>query len=101
MRLKKPMVVVSAAALLALAACGGSGDGGGPGTNEPTEIGAGGNAGAGQDPNREAPAPDIEGAQTGGTLKVISVNGLNTMDPSEAYYTNTASILSGLVTRSL
>jgi peptide/nickel transport system substrate-binding protein len=101
MRLKKPMIVVSAAALLALAACGGSGEGGGPGTDEPTEIGAGGNAGAGKDPNREAPAPEIEGAQTGGTLKVISVNGLNTMDPTEAYYTNTASILSSLVTRSL
>jgi peptide/nickel transport system substrate-binding protein len=100
MRLKKPMIVVTTAAFLALAACGG-GDGGGPSGDEPTAIGEGGGAGAGKDPNREAPAPEIEGAQTGGTLKVISVNGLNTMDPTEAYYTNTSSILSGLVTRSL
>ena len=48
-----------------------------------------GSAGSGKDPNREAPAPEIEGAQKGGTVKVISVAGLNTMDPTEAYYTNT------------
>lgn len=100
MRLKKPMIVVSTAAILAVAACGG-GDSGGPGGDEPTTLAAGGSAGSGKDPNRQAPAPDIEGAQEGGTLKVISVAGLNTMDPTEAYYTNTGSILSGLVTRSL
>ncbi|MBA2463845.1 MAG: hypothetical protein H0V42_02555 [Nocardioidaceae bacterium] len=32
---------------------------------------------------------------------MLSANGLTTMDPSEAYYTNTSSILSGLVIRSL
>lgn len=100
MRLKKPIIAASTVALLALAACGG-GDGGSntPGADQ-TFI-EGGGAGAGKDPDREAPAPDIEGAQAGGTLKVISIAGLNTMDPTEAYYTNTASILSSLVTRSL
>ena len=110
MRLKKPIVTVSAVALLALAACGGSDDngsggpgpGGGPGGTQPTAVPSGGTAGQGKDPTRgTGPAPAISGAKTGGTVKVISVAGLNTMDPTEAYYVNTASILSGLVTRSL
>ena len=102
MRLKKPIIALSTVGLLALAACGGSGNpDGGPGGETDTFV-EGGAAGAGQDPTRiEGPAPEIEGAQEGGTVKVISVAGLNTMDPTEAYYVNTASILSNLVTRSL
>jgi peptide/nickel transport system substrate-binding protein len=100
MRLKKPMIAVSTVALLAAAACGGSsGNGGSPGNTE--SFSEGGQAGQGKDPTREAPAAPIEGAQTGGIVKVISVAGLNTMDPTEAYYVNTSSILSGLVVRSL
>jgi peptide/nickel transport system substrate-binding protein len=99
MRLKKPMIAVSTVALLAVAACGGSGGGGGGGNTE--SFITGGSAGSGKDPNRQAPAPEIEGAQSGGIVKVISVAGLNTMDPTEAYYVNTSSILSGLVVRSL
>ncbi len=101
MRLNKPIVAVSTVALLALAACGGSGGGGGDPADQ-TEFKEGGSSGQGQDPTRsEGPAPEIEGAQTGGTAKVISFAGLNTMDPTEAYYTNTASILQNLVVRSL
>jgi len=103
MRLKKPIIAVTAVAMLALAACGGDDDGGGsagPDAGDATFT-EGGASGQGKDPNREAPAAEIEGAQTGGTARVISVAGLNTMDPTEAYYINTASILSGLVTRSL
>jgi len=99
MRLKKPMIAVSAVALLAVAACGGGGDSGGSGVGNES-FSEGGQAGQNQEV-REAPAPDIQGAQDGGTVKVISVAGLNTMDPTEAYYVNTSSILSGLVTRSL
>ena len=101
MRLKKPAVALSATALLALAACGGSS------TSASTPLTTNGNfqhqgeAGLFMDPNAKAPAPPIPGAQQGGTLTVLSVKGLTTMDPTEAYYTNTASILSGLVTRSL
>ena len=69
--------------------------------DEQASLGEAGGAGAGKDPNRQAPAAEIEGAQEGGTVKVISVAGLNTMDPTEAYYANTISILSNLVTRSL
>lgn len=104
MRLKKPIVAVSATALLALAACGGSGSNGGttPSGGPPTAVPTGGNAGAGKDPTRtNGPAPVIAGAQKGGTVTVTSFAGLNTMDPTEAYYTNTSSILSGLVIRSL
>nr|MBA3233182.1 ABC transporter substrate-binding protein [Propionibacteriales bacterium] len=101
MRLKKPIVAVSTVALLALAACGGSGNGGAPGGGGDTFV-EGGGAGSGTDATRtDGPAPEIDGAKTGGTATVVSALGLNTMDPSEAYYTNTASILSGLVTRSL
>ena len=107
MRFKKPIIAVTTAvAMVSLAACGGSG-GNGNGDNGSDDNGNSGvdtsklgSAGAGQDPTRKAPAT-IEGAAEGGTVKVISYAGLNTMDPTEAYYTNTASILSGLVTRSL
>lgn len=108
MRSKKPIVAVSAVAFLAAAACGGSGDsgsgdtpGGGPGgSTPPSAVPSGGAAGEGKE-EREAPAPDIAGAQTGGIVRVISVAGVNSLDPTEAYYTNSAAILSGLVTRSL
>jgi len=108
MRLRNPVIAVSTAALLSLAACGGSGEdpdpsAGGESSEEVTEgsgSGKGGAAGGGSE-EREGAAPEIEGAEAGGTMKVISANGLNTMDPSEAYYTNTYSILAGLVTRSL
>ncbi|HSE72840.1 MAG TPA: ABC transporter substrate-binding protein [Nocardioidaceae bacterium] len=88
--------------MLALAACGGSGGdsggngGGATGVDKETL----GSAGSGMDPEREGPV-EIEGAKEGGTVTVLSFSGLNTMDPSEAYYINTSSILSGLVTRSL
>ena len=101
MRLKKPIIAASTVALLALAACGGGGNGGNPANEKNTPI-EGGGAGQGQDPTRtEGPAKEIDGAQEGGTVTVSSINGLNSMDPTEAYYTNTASILSNLVTRSL
>ncbi len=108
MRLKKPIVAVSTVALLSVAACGGGGteDGAGPtapgvDTGDIDKADKGGAAGQGKDATVQAPAAPIEGAQEGGVMKVISFSGLNTMDPTEAYYTNTYSILSNLVTRSL
>jgi peptide/nickel transport system substrate-binding protein len=88
--------------MLALAGCGG-------GSSEDRDTGAGdganfedsGNAGEGQDPDREGPV-EIEGAQEGGTVNVRDQILLTTtMDPTEAYYTDSSSLLSGLVTRSL
>src|SRR5215471_6354659 len=101
MRLKKPMIAISAAGLLALAACGGSGGGGGTPPNESATVSAGGNAGSIMDPNRQAPAAEAPGVQKGGTMQVNSYLGATTMDPTEAYYTNTAAILSDYVVRSL
>ena len=101
MRFKKPIIAMTAVGMLALAACGGGGGGGGTGPGETgidtEKLGAGG---SGQDPTREGPV-EIEGASEGGTVTMLSASGLNTMDPTEAYYINTSSILSGLVTRSL
>ena len=87
MRLKKPIIAVSAVGLMALAACGGS-DSGSTGSDNTFQTG--GNAGQATDANRQPPAPEIEGAQSGGTVTVNSVAGLNSMDPTEAYYINTA-----------
>ena len=84
---------------MALSACSGSGSpansgGGGP------DNGQLGNTGNGQDPKAAGPVT-IGGAKSGGTVRVISNDGLNSMDPTEAYYINTGSILTNLVTRSL
>ena len=77
---------------LHLAACGGSGDDsplGEPTTTFQTAIGS--NAGSGQDPNRAGPGARDRGRPEGRHAStVISVAGLNTMDPTEAYYINTA-----------
>jgi peptide/nickel transport system substrate-binding protein len=97
MRLKTPLVALSSVGLLALAACG-SGSSGVPSSNPPIK---GGDTGNGQDPTATGPVK-IAGAQTGGIVTVLTLGGLTTtIDPSEAYYTDTSSILSGLITRSL
>lgn len=99
MRLKTPIIALSTVAMLALAACGGDGDD--ESSDNPTvDASKLGDTGDAQDPTREGPK-EIEGATEGGTVTVLSAAGLNTMDPSEAYYTNTGSILSQLVVRSL
>ncbi len=53
------------------------------------------------DPTLQPPAPAIPGATAGGTVRVLSDYGFTTLDPTEAYYTSTVSILSGLLIRSL
>ena len=91
------LAVVSA---MALSACSGSGSpansgGGGP------DNGQLGNTGNGQDPKAAGPVT-IGGAKKGGTVTVLTNFGLTaTLDPSEVYYPDTSSIMSGLVTRSL
>jgi peptide/nickel transport system substrate-binding protein len=100
MRLKKPAVVLATAALMTLAACGG-GSSSGKNPNAVETVGAGGNAGAGQDPTAQAPAADVPGAQKGGTVTVDAYVSPSTLDPTRAYYTDSTAILSGLVTRSL
>ncbi len=102
MRFKKPIIAATAVGMLALAACGGSGGGTGNGGGEASGIDKEklGNTGSGMDATRQGPVK-VEGASEGGTVNVISYAGLNSMDPTESYYLNTMSLLSGLVTRSL
>src|SRR5687767_14718167 len=96
------LVALSAAGALALSACGGDGGGGGGGDDRtpsaaPTDLADTGNF---TDPDREGPV-EIEGAESGGTVKVISFTPLETMDPSEIYYTHTNAISTALLNRSL
>ncbi|MGZ4492245.1 MAG: ABC transporter substrate-binding protein [Nocardioidaceae bacterium] len=100
MLLRRTIAAASAAGLLALAACGGSQEGGGGGTGG-TDLSRSGAAGQGMDASRVNGPVTIKGAQRGGTIRVLSALGANTMDPTESYYSNTLSILSNLVTRSL
>jgi peptide/nickel transport system substrate-binding protein len=103
MRFKSPLIAISAVAMLALSACGGSGSSGsnasnGGGSQNNNELG---NTGNGQDASAKGPVT-ISGAQKGGTVTVLTSTGLTTtIDPSEIYYVDTSSIMSGLVTRSL
>ena len=103
MRMKRPAAALAVAALMTLAACGGgSGDTSGD-TNagdDPT-FKEGGNAGAFKDEAREAPAPIPDDATEGGTLTVLTAVAPSTLDPTQAYYTDSTAILSDLVTRSL
>ncbi len=99
MRFTKPFIALTSASLLTLAACGGSGEGPTTGS-ENIDTENLGNTGDATDPERQGPV-EIDGATEGGTVDVLSVLGANSLDPTEAYYVNTSSILSGLVTRSL
>lgn len=99
MRLPKAVVAVLSVCLLGLAACGDVG-GGGPGSAPGIDARRLGASGAGMDAGREGPVL-LDDATEGGTVRVLSASGLNSMDPTEAYFADTLSILRGLVTRSL
>ena len=82
-----------------VSACGGSGSAGSSAGSAGNRQG--GNTGSGQDPTAQGPVT-IAGASKGGTVTVLTQDGLTgTIDPSEIYYPDTVSIMSGLVTRSL
>ena len=82
-----------------LGACSGSGSSGSSAGSPGNPRG--GNSGNGQDPTAQGPVT-ISGARKGGTVTVLTQQGLTTtIDPSEIYFPDTASIMSGLVTRSL
>jgi peptide/nickel transport system substrate-binding protein len=100
MRFKSPLIAISAVGMLALSACGGSGSSSNTaaGGQDNNKLGDTGNN---QDPTAKGPVT-IDGAQKGGIVTVLTLGGLTTtIDPSESYYTDTSSILSGLITRSL
>ena len=96
-------MALSAAGALALSACGGDGDddeGGNEPDSAPTSTQEGGATGDAIDSDREGPR-EIEGAEEGGTVKVVSFTPNETMHPSEIYYTHTYGVGSGLLYRSL
>lgn len=97
MRLTKPLVGLSVAGLFALAACGGS-DSAGPDST----IDLDGTGAAGQDPTAQGPFT-VDGAVEGGTVNIINASGsLSTsFDPRNIYYSDTISVFTGLITRSL
>ena len=100
MRRTKPLAVVAGAALFALAACGGSGsDSANPESNR-TYTGA---AEVGKDPERQAPAADVEGATAGGTITVYLPGdpGPDSMDPTDGWSVTGNSIQQALTSRSL
>ncbi|WP_191907931.1 ABC transporter substrate-binding protein [Nocardioides cynanchi] len=87
--------------MLALSACGSSGSSSPGAGNGGQDNGKLGDTGNGQDATAKGPVT-IAGAKTGGIVTVLTLGGLTTtIDPSEVYYTDTSSILSGLITRSL
>jgi peptide/nickel transport system substrate-binding protein len=100
MRRSKPLAVVACAALLTLAACGGSDSGSG---KTGAERSYAGQAAAGKDENRAAPAADIDGATKGGTITVYLPGdpGPDSMDPSDGWSVTGNSIQQALTNRSL
>jgi peptide/nickel transport system substrate-binding protein len=103
MRMKRPAAALAVAAMMTLAACGGGSgntDGTGAG-DEPSFNDKSGAGGSFKDPEREAPAPVPDDAADGGTLTVLTAVAPSTLDPTQAYYTDSTAILSDLVTRSL
>ncbi len=99
---KKSLAVVAGFAMVTLAACGGSG---GSGTS------GGGDNGEFIDPesefaqvnDAEGPAPEVEGAQTGGTITVLipSDPGPEDLDPTNGWSVLGNSIQQALTNRSL
>jgi peptide/nickel transport system substrate-binding protein len=103
MRMKKPAVALATAALMTLAACGGGSGTGTAGSDETVGAGTGkgGEAGSFKNPDAEAPVAVPDDATEGGTFTVLTANVPSTLDPTQAYYTDSTAILSDLVTRSL
>ena len=101
MKRSKPMAAVAGIALLALAACGGGGDD--DDSAGPKEF---------QDetppvekvPDAEGPAPEIDGAQEGGTITVMHPDpddGPDSLDPTPMWSVTDNGIMQALVFRSL
>ena len=100
MRLKKTAVALATVALLGVAACGG-GDNGDSGPEGIEGADKAGGAGATLVEDAEAPAPEVEGAQEGGTATVIADVAPATFDPTRTYYVDSGEIMESLVARSL
>jgi len=99
-RSKAVVAAVAGAALFTLAACGGNGTEGpsGSGTFEGTE------SGKAKDPTAQGPAPEVEGATTGGTVTIKTPDpddGPTSLDPAGLWSVTDNAIMQDLVFRSL
>jgi peptide/nickel transport system substrate-binding protein len=100
MRRNKPLAVLAGAALFALAACGGSSDNPTSGSTKTFDPSA---TDIAKDPERAAPAADIDGATAGGTITVYLPGdpGPDSLDPTEGWSVTGNSIQQALTSRSL
>ena len=72
-------------------------------SGEPSPSGSstgGGKASAGMVPDATGPAPEVEGAKTGGTLQILASGAPTTFDPSAQFYQDVNAIMN-LTTRRL
>jgi peptide/nickel transport system substrate-binding protein len=103
MRRSKPLfAIATGVALFSLAACGGSGsDDGDTPTNDRTFKGT--EETIAKDAERQGPAPEVDGAATGGTITVYlpSDPGPTDLDPTGGWSVTGNSIQQALVNRSL
>lgn len=99
MRRSKPLAILAGVAMFGLAACGGSG---GDSADNPSKTFT--NAGeVGKDAKAAAPAADIEGAASGGTITVYLPGdpGPEDLDPTNGWSVTGNSIQQALTSRSL
>ncbi len=99
MRRSKPLAVVAGAALFTLAACGGSSSSEDPKDSRSYNP----QAAAGKDAERQGPAADVDGAESGGTITVYLPGdpGPDSMDPTDGWSVTGNSIQQALTSRSL
>jgi len=100
-RSKAVVAAVAGAALFTLAACGGGGDEGPSGNASFSEGAAGG---TGKDATAVGPAPEVEGAQTGGTITIKTPDpddGPTSLDPAGLWSVTDNAIAQDLLFRSL
>jgi peptide/nickel transport system substrate-binding protein len=101
MRRSKPLAALAGFALFALAACGGSGgDNPSTGASDNFEKAASGFI---KVPDAQGPAPEVDGATTGGTITVYVPGdpGPTTLDPTEGWSVLGNSLQQAWVNRSL
>lgn len=91
---------------LGLAACGGGGssDGDSPGAANESDLAQGSTTAGGKNPDAVGPAPELDGAQEGGTLKVLAPDpddGADSLDPAGLWSVTDNGIAQDLLFRSL
>ncbi|GEP38496.1 ABC transporter substrate-binding protein [Nocardioides psychrotolerans] len=102
MKRTKSLAVVAGFAMVTLAACGGDGGGGNAGGNSPSEF-INPESDFGKVADAEGPAPEVEGATTGGTITVAIPGdpGPEDLDPANGWSVLGNSIQQALTHRSL